>query len=201
MDIEQLRHDLHTAVDRIIEDYLATDSSSARSSGAGSAPTVDAPLIVRGEDLGEWAYRWPGNEGMESFYASKQYEVITPHRTYRVRLAWSVRPAWGRRDRKRAIVFGQSALATSTTYYPWTEFVETDSGGYAASIPNPEHPRKILMPSDQLPTAFRGARVERNDQLFDQIVNGPSLRIVVDAAEEEDMVRHGYWVARRRNRL
>jgi hypothetical protein len=98
-------------------------------------------------------------------------------------------------------VFGQTGPASSTNFYPWTEFVETDVESYAAQIPNPERPRKILTPSDPIPNRFRSAQVERADQLFDQITNGPSLRLVVDAADEENMVLHGYWVARLRNRL
>ena len=201
MDIEQVRVSLHTAVDRIIEEYLAANASPAGPPADGPVPTTDSPLIVRGDDMGKWAYRWPGAEGTEGFYASRQYEVVTPHRTYRVRLAWSERPAWGRQDRKRAIIFGQVGPPTSTTFYPWTEFVETDTGRYAAPIPNPAYPRKILTPSDQLPERFKDAQVERTDQLFDQITNGPSLRVVVDVTDEGDMVWHGYWVARLRNRL
>ncbi len=56
----------------------------------------------------------------------------------------------------------------------------------------------MLTSSDPLPPQFRGAQVERTDQLFDQIMNGPSRRLVVDADEDEAMIRHGYWVARLR---
>jgi hypothetical protein len=201
MDIEQLREDLHTAVDRLIEEYLAAEGSTVKPPPDGPDPTIDSPLIVRGDDMGEWSYQWPGVEGKEAFYASRQYEVITPHRTHRVRLAWCKRPAWGRTDRKRAIIFGQVGASSSMTFYPWTEFVESDTGGYAALIPDQDYPRKILRPSDQLPERFKDAEVKRTDQLFDQIANGPSLRVVLEAADEDDMVRHGYWVARLRNRL
>jgi hypothetical protein len=43
--------------------------------------------------------------------------------------------------------------------------------------------------------------VDRTDQLFDQIRNGPSQRPVVNADEDKAMILHGYWVARLRNRL
>lgn len=124
--------------------------------------------------------------------------VETPQRSYGVRLARCERAAWGKSDRKRATVFGP---AGPDSFYPWTEFVETDTGDFAATIPNPEHPRAILTASDPLPGRFRGARVERADQLFEQIRNGPSLRLVVTSSDEVDMVLHGYWVARLRNRL
>src|SRR6266568_2496748 len=143
MDVTMMRDALHSAVDRIIDEYLAAGSPSSPPAGQ-PVPTIDAPLVVRGEEMGTWTYRWPGNEGREQFYASRQYEVVTPYKTHRVRLAWSERPAWGRKDRKRAIVFGQTGSASSSTFYPWTEFVETDTGSYAAPIPNPEQPRKML---------------------------------------------------------
>lgn len=201
MDVPSMRQALHSAVDRIIDEYLAADSSSTLPPPNQPIATVDAPRIVLGDDMGEWTYRWPGNEGPERFYSSRQYEVVTPHKTYRVRLAWSQRPAWGRKDRKRAIIFGQSGPVASRVFYPWTEFVETDTGGYAAQIPNPDYPKKILTPSDLLPDRFLNAQVERTDHLFDQIMNGPSLRLVVDESDEEVMVGHGYWVARLRGRL
>lgn len=201
MDAELVREALHSAVDRIIDEYLTADSSSTPSAVAQPVPTMDVPLIVPGDDTGEWTYPWFAGYGPESFYASRQYDVVNPIRTYDVRVAWCERPAWGREDRKRAIVFGQPGPASSTQFYPWTEFVETDTGRYAAPIPNPDHPRKLLTPSDPLPARFRGVQVERADKLFDQIANGPSLRIVVDTEDEEVMIRHGYWVARLRNRL
>jgi hypothetical protein len=196
MDVRLMREALHTAVDRIIDEYMAADSSSSQP----SVPTIDVPLIVRGDDVGQWSYRWPGDEGTEKFYASRQYDLVTPHRTYRVRIAWSERQAWGRPNRKRAIVFGEAG-ARSVNFWPWTEFVETDTGRYAAPIPNPDYPKKVLTPSDPLPGRFRNAQVERTDQLFEQIVNGPSLRVVVNADDEEAMIRHGYWVARLRSRV
>ena len=184
----------------LYNEYAEEDSSSSKPSRSEQTPIIDAPLIVEGEDMGQWSYRWPGNEGTEVFYASRQYEVVTPDKIFRVRVAWSKRSAWGRSDRKRAIVFGQAG-PRSSNFYPWTEFVETDTGQYAASIPDPEHPRKILKPSDMLPRRFRSAQVERTDQLFNQIAHGPSLRVVIDAADEEYMIQHGYWVAGIRNRL
>ena len=45
------------------------------------------------------------------------------------------------------------------------------------------------------------ADVERTDQLFSGIRQGPSLRLVVAGSDEEDIVRHGYWVASLRKRL
>jgi hypothetical protein len=111
-------------------------------------------------------------------------------------VAWTVREAWGR-ERHRAVVFGEAG----SSLYPWTEFVETDDGRYAAGISDPNHPRALLKQGDPLPDWFSTATVERTDQLFDGIRQGPSLRLVVGADEEVRMVRHGYWVAGLRNRL
>jgi hypothetical protein len=52
-----------------------------------------------------------------------------------------------------------------------------------------------------LPPRFRDVQVECTDQLFDQIASGPSLRVVVDVADEDYMINHGYRVARLRDRL
>ncbi len=136
MDVNLMREALHSAVDRIIDEYLVAGSPSSPPSGQ-LVPTVDVPLVVRGGETGPWSFRRPGTEGTEKFYKSQQYEVGTPYKTHRVRLAWSERPAWGRRDRKRAIVFGQTGSASSAAFYPWTEFVETDTARHAAANPEP----------------------------------------------------------------
>jgi len=52
-----------------------------------------------------------------------------------------------------------------------------------------------------IPDRLAVAAVERTDELFDGIRNGPSLRLVVGSAEEVAMVRHGFWVAGLRKRL
>jgi hypothetical protein len=94
-------------------------------------------------------------------------------------------------------VFGEAG----SSLYPWTEFVETDDGRYAAGVIDPAHPRALLKDGDPIPARFKGAAVERTDRLFSGIRQGPSLRVVVTGAEEETMVRHGYWVAGLRKRV
>ena len=127
--------------------------------------------------------------------------MVTPGQTHLVVFGWTERPAWGRSDRKRVGIFSQSGSRASKVFYPWTEFVETDDGRYASPIPNPARPRKILTRRDPLPERFRGAHVVRSDELFDHITNGPSLRLVVDATNEETMIRHGHWVAGLRGKV
>lgn len=201
LDVEALRADLHDAVDQIIDKYLAAAGGEQANATLGTVPTADRPVIIKGESVGPWTYTWWGDAGEETYEPAWSYKVITPARTHRVVFGWTMRSAWGRSDRKRVVVFWQSGSPTSRTYYPWTEFVETDRGRYAAPIPNPDNPRKILTHQDPLPDRFRDAEVERSDRLFDQIVNGPSLRLVVDGADEEAMIRHGYWVATLRGRF
>lgn len=196
MELEAMRTALHDAVDKIIDGYRTADG--ATESTAQAPPTTETPVVTRGDAVPDWSFTWPSDYGTETFPETRLWDVSTPHRSYRVHLARGKRPAWGKNDRKRVIVFGQVG---PDSFYPWTEFVETDTGHFAAPIPNPEHPRRILTPSDPLPGRYRGAHVEQAAQLFDQIRNGPSLRLVVFSSDEEDMVRHGYWVARLRNRL
>lgn len=202
MDLKTMRAEMHEALDRIIDQYLAAAESEQLGSDHLPVPTVERPVITKGDDISPWTYTWWGSgSGEEDYEPAREYRVITPSRTHRVVLGWTQRPAWGRSDRKRAIVFWQSGSPTSNVFYPWTEFVQSDTGRYAAPIPNPSHPRKTLTSQDPLPSRFHSADVQRSDQLFDQIANGPSLRLVVDDTDEESMIRHGYWVATLRNRL
>ena len=151
--------------------------------------------VVEAEDRGSFTYRWPsGND--EVLTNSRWYTVVDQGRERRVLVAWTDREAWGRM-RKRAVVFGESG----SSLYPWTEFVETDDGRYAAGISDPNHPRALLKHGAVIPEWLRTARVERTDQLFNGVRKGPSLRLVLGLSDEVDMVRHGYWVAGLRNRL
>jgi hypothetical protein len=116
-------------------------------------------------------------------------------------LAWTTRYAWNA-DRRRAVVFHRAhSQDRPTKWYPWTEFVETDDGRFAAPIPDPERPRAILKEETSLPARFVDQTVQRVDQLFGSIRQGASLRLVVDETDEAEMVRHGYWVAQLRGRI
>ncbi|MGW2444974.1 hypothetical protein [Streptomyces sp. NPDC001675] len=195
MDLEAIRAELHMAVDRII------DTHAGRTDDGRQQQLVSDPVTVTtGEETGPWTYRWPGS-GVESFHRTRWYEAVGEQGRHRVRVAWARRAAWGRDDRLRAIVFHQQGGADSTTYYPWTEFVETDDDRYAAIIPRPGRPRAQLRDGDPLPDRFRGRMVERTDALFDSIADGSSVRLVVAESNEVEMVRHGYWVATLRNRF
>ncbi|MFE2418217.1 hypothetical protein [Streptomyces hokutonensis] len=195
MDLEAIRMELHRAVDQIIDAHADGGDGARR-----HAPATDPVSVAAQGETEEWTYRWPGS-GVESFHRTRWYEAVGEQGKQRVRVAWARRAAWGRDDRLRAIVFHQQGGVDSTTYYPWTEFVETDDGRYAAIIPKPGRPRAQLRDGDSLPDRFGDRVVERSDALFDSITEGASLRFVVGGADEEEMVRHGYWVATLRNRF
>ncbi|MGW4905943.1 hypothetical protein [Streptomyces sp. NPDC004270] len=195
MDLEAIRAELHRAVDEIIDAHAGRGDGERR-----HAPAADSVSVTAQEKTGEWTYRWPGS-GVEDFHRTRWYEAAGEQGKHRVRVAWARRAAWGRDDRLRAIVFHQQGGADSNTYYPWTEFVETDDGRYAAIIPKPGRPRAQLRDGDLLPDRFTDRVVERSDALFDSIAEGSSLRFVVEEADEAEMVRHGYWVATLRNRF
>jgi hypothetical protein len=187
---------MHEAVDRIFDDL----EPEVRPQPSSSLLT---PITVEPRNAtADWTYQWPGGaEAKEAFFETRWYEAVGDRGSQRVRVAWTVRDAWGRQDRKRAVVFNQLGSADSTTYYPWTEFVETDEGRYAAQIPDPTRPRATLSDPAQLPGHLAGNTVERTDALFASIKDGPSLRLVVNGDDEVTMVRHGYWVATLRNRI
>ncbi|MFD3495877.1 hypothetical protein ACFWWB_35860 [Streptomyces sp. NPDC058690] len=196
MDLETLREELHQTIDRIIDAHTSCGDTSP----SITAEERDTLSVAAGDATNEWTYRWPGS-GTEDFHETRWYELAGERGRHRVRVAWARRAAWGRDDRLRAIVFHQQGRADSTTYYPWTEFVETDDGRYAAIIPKPGHPRAQLRDGDPIPDRFQHRTVERTDALFGSIAEGPSLRFVVDKSDEVEMVRHGYWVATLRNRF
>lgn len=193
MQVEMMRAALHEAIDKIFDGYL--DEGVATPSSTEADPTDDGIEVVEGEDHGPFPYRWPdGND--EPFSKSRWYTLVDQGREHRVLVAWTDREAWGR-TRHRAVVFGESG----SSLYPWTEFVETDDGRYAAGISDPNHPRALLKHGAVIPDWFRTATVERTDRLFNGIRQGPSLRLVLGLDDEIAMVRHGYWVAGLRNRL
>jgi hypothetical protein len=193
MEADALRAALHQAVDQILDGYVTGGTLTP-------APTPrpasdDGIVVLAAEDHGAFPYRWPdGND--EAFTRSRWYAIEDHGRKQRVLVAWTNRDAWGRM-RERAVVFGEAG----SSLYPWTEFVESDDGRFAAGVSDPAHPRALLKDGAPIPDRFDGATIVRTDQLFNGIRQGPSLRLVVEGSDEEAMVRHGYWVAGLRKRL
>lgn len=186
-----LRERLHEAVDAVIDGLLAEEA------GVPKTPEVSSETV---EPMGRrepFDFTWPADYGSEHFDDANAYRLSSPVGEADVIVGWTTRYAWTR-DRRRAVVFH---LVTPERWYPWTEFVETDKGGFGAPIADPNHPRAILKDGQPLPARFNGKRVERADAVFDSIRSGASLRLVVDREDEAEMVRHGFWVAQLRRRI
>jgi hypothetical protein len=189
-DLEQLKSKLHREVDRLIDEAIA---------GLESSPKQEDSQPARVRGLEPFDYPWPVI-GTERFHGAAVYSIATSKGPVEAILGWTERDAWSR-SRLRAVVFGYNGTDfTPHRWYPWTEFVETDDGRFAAIIPDPSRPRSTLSDGAALPGRFAELTVERSDVLFESIRRGPSLRLVVDQTEDAQMVSHGYWVARLRRR-
>jgi len=190
-DIAELREELVSAIDGVLSRFAG---------GPSNAPTNDRDLRIEAAEVleGEWTYRWP--QGTETYTAGRWYRISWADRSTRVLVGWCIRKAWGR-DRGRVVIFGQFGPATSTMYYPWAEFVEADDGSYVADVPDPKAPRSLLKDGADLPAALDGLTVRRNDECFETVQNGPSLRLVLARDDEEAMIRHAHWVATLRRKL
>lgn len=190
-DIEwqRLEADLVAAVERAVRDVLG------RHAGDGPALVIQP----EGVSFSDWPYTWPdGTE--ERFDECRYYRVQGPSGNARVLVGTVTRFAWSEL-RHRTVVFGQVGGREAKTHRPWTEFVRTDDGTFAATIPDPRRPRGLLHEGDPLPDRLRNARVARADQVFHSMINAPSLRFVVGGDDIQEMIRHGYWVASLRKRL
>jgi hypothetical protein len=189
-DLQELRSKLHREVDRLIDEAIA---------GLELSPKQQDSQPARVRTLEPFDYRYPVI-GTEHFYGAAVYSIPTSKGPVEAVLGWTERDAWSR-IRLRAVVFGYNGTdLTPHRWYPWTEFVETDDGRFAATIPDPSRPRSTLSDGAALPGRFEELTVERSDVLFESIRRGPSLRLVVDQTEDAQMVSHGYWVARLRGR-
>lgn len=190
MDMKSLRAELHRVVDEVIDRYLGE---------APSTPHADVSVTFT-KDQGPWDYSWPTTK--EHFTSGRWYTVSGAAGNARALVARTIRDAWGK-QRGRVVVFAQTGSDESAPsfLYPWTEFVETDDGAYAAAIPDPSHPRAVLHDGDTLPERFAESQVQRADEVFQSIRSGPSLRLVVEPTDEQTMVEHGYWVAQLRERI
>ena len=187
MDITGFRDDLHRLVDELIDKHLE----------AASADRVTELEATRVGTLRAWTYRWP-NGDTEGYKATTRYQVKGDFGPAEVLVARTTREAWGRK-RGRVVVFGK--LDGRSSYYPWSEFVETDSGEYAAKLADPQQPRKSLQDKNKVPPRLAHATVRRNDELFSSIRNGPALRVVVGTDDDQTMIQYGYLVASQRGHI
>jgi hypothetical protein len=195
VDTSILRARLHEAVDRAIDDVLGHQPPVGRIAPDG------AETVERIGPVDAFVYHWPADYGSEDFESGTEYRLSSLTRGATVIVGWTTRNAWNR-DRRRAVVFHRARPEDQPgRWYPWTEFVETDTDGFAAPIPNPKRPRAIMRDATDLPERFNGKVVARSDEVFSSIREGASLRLVVDESDEAEMVRHGFWVATLRGRI
>jgi hypothetical protein len=143
------------------------------------------------ESLPPWDWRSPGG-AIERFHRVRRYKIDGDHGATEVRVAEGSGDLWGR-SRGRIVVFGRPG-PRSSTYEPWTEFVETDTGKYSTRLPNPVNPRTALNDGDRIPPRYARAEIRRNDELFGSVQRGPALRLVLGPHETEAMIRHALWV-------
>jgi hypothetical protein len=184
---QELRLAVLAAVDEVVLNFAAVE--------------VDDEIQVAYEDLGPdpWTYRWP-SAALEEYHDCHWFRVNGRSGAARALVGRTEREVWSEM-RDRIIVFGQVGKEGSRTFYPWTEFVRTKDGAFAAIIPDPARPRAPLREGSPLPSRLATRRVERTDPLFHSVVGEPSLRLVVDEDDMAEMVAHGYWVAELRGRL
>lgn len=154
---------------------MLIDGGSSDDPPQDAAPPAWASVThLRTEPL--WTYRWPGG-GAEDFAPVDRYRVHARAGRQEFLLGWTVRDAWGR-ARRRAIVFVQ----IGRSQYPLTEFVETDTGEYAALIPDPARRRAVLSNASRAPAHVMRSpeRARRTDDVFEPVRLAPSLRYVVN---------------------
>jgi hypothetical protein len=84
-------------------------------------------------------------------------------------VGWTTRHAWSRVRRRAVLIHRTRPGDGPGKWYPWTEFVETDTERVGAPIPNPQRPRAILKDGEALPPRFTGKTVARADDVFDSI--------------------------------
>jgi hypothetical protein len=195
VDTALLRERLHASVDAVVDEFL-TQQASTPAAPAASDETVEALGPIE-----PFVFNWPADYGSEDFTSATAYRLSSLAEEASVVVGWTTRYAWNR-DRRRAVVFHRMRPDDGPgRWYPLTEFVETDTGRFGATIPNPQRPRAILREGEPLPPRFTGKTVARADEVFDSIREGASRRLVVDEGEEAELVRHGCWVAQLRGRI
>lgn len=190
--LDALRQEFHKVVDTTINEFVQGFTKE------------DGLTITPAEVLQQpYTHKWPKDK--ETFSEGRWYDVRgreIPAEGLRVLVARQKRDVWGKSQRPVAVVFGKlRTLEADKQLTPYAEFTADDHGTFAGVIPNPVRPREGLKSKDPLPVRFISAVVKSNDELFDSIKQGPSLRLVVQPNDEAAMAAHGVWVASLRNRF
>jgi len=186
----EMRELIHQAIDDILDDFRPNTESNTHK-------------ILHEESIHDvFEYTWP-DLTKETYYSGQWFQVVENGKDIaRFLVAHTSRLAWGK-ARPRIVVFLQGRSEDSKAIYPLAEFVACDSNeqDFASKIPDPRHPQRMLKEGDPLPKELKDARVERVDKLFDSIQKGPSLRRIVNAKDEIEMVDHAFWIGRLKKRF
>jgi len=193
-DIETLRRELYEAMNTVFMKYEKLSQSII-----GDRLTITPAEVLQQP----YTHKWPQAE--ETFSEGRWYDVGgggVPTEGLRILVARQKRDVWGKPQRPIVVVFGKlRTLEGGKQLTPYAEFTADDHGTFAGVIPNPVRPREGLKPNDPLPANVASAVVKRNDELFNSVKQGPSLRLVVQPDDEIAMVEHGVWVASLRERF
>ncbi len=189
---DALRVELHTALDRVFNQWLAEQ-----------APKEDeSPEVTPTGGLEKpFAHRWPDGKS-ESFSSGSVFTVTVGAEklTILVARADETRLTWGT-ERRRAVSFWLPRGGSSSERYPLVEWVESDDGRMTAGVPDPARPRAQLKDGDDLPTWLESWPFARCDELFANVASGPSLRIALESEEFREMTAFAVRVGLIRGRF
>lgn len=189
-DVHRLKMSLHRAIDELFDAFEP------------QREVVPIEQIHFLGDMPDWEHPFP--KGPESITDSRAFEVLTAAGKAEtpIRVAGCIgqtrRDAFGLAARKRWVVFG--AIGSVGRYYPWLEWVETDTDMVAAEAPDAVEPRKGIRDPRQAPDFLEGVDLARSEQLFERIASGKTLRMVLPADDQREMVRIAAEIARLRRR-
>ena len=175
---DDLRADLHFALDQAFDAWLARQ-----------APTGSGELHVEkaGELTEPFIHRWPDGSD-ETFSRGAFFLVEAAGERLAVLVAFAEEPrfTWGR-ERRRAVSFWLPRGRSGAERYPLSEWVETDDGRMSIGVPDPTRPRALIKEGDEAPAWLKEWTVQRADEIFESVSNGPSLRLIVSATDEASM--------------
>ncbi|MEX1046182.1 MAG: hypothetical protein WD757_06855 [Actinomycetota bacterium] len=190
-DLHRLKMSVHRSIDEVFAAFEPRRE------------VVPIEFVHVGDPLPDWKFSFPRME--ETVSQSRVFTVRTAVGDEETpveihgRIGRTVRPSWGKDDRGRWVVFG-SLGGKKERFYPWLEWVETDTGMVAAEAPDAVDPRRGILHDAQAPDFLEGVDLARSDELFHGISRGRSLRMVLPLDDQREMVRIAAEVARLRHR-
>lgn len=215
MTITQAQADALLAdIKALLAPYVEQDHGTAPVSGF-----LAGYEVVGHEELPGFEHRWPNRSEATRYVPTAdvptaRYTVRTAGGDYSLLIGaeHEGRKTHGVHGRGRIVVFVRRGEGTSNLY-PLVEFAETDEPSadgtslYAAGVPRPGAPRSLSTAND-LPELgkvphLQQAELRRADEVYTDMNNGPTLRLVVKVTDVQAMLVHALWVGESRggNRL